>query len=125
MNNIPIVLDMETNRYGAWADLFRVHARFHWILHHIVPSENKPPPPLTNLTYDYWTALDAIVLQWTYSIIYVDLLTTVMEPCSTNLDAWKRLADLFQENQNICVVTIKQEFSEVHMENFSNVSAYF
>lgn len=62
MNNIPIVLDMETNRYGAWAELFRVHARSHWILHHIVPSENKPPPPLTDLTYDYWTALDAIVL---------------------------------------------------------------
>lgn len=36
-----------------------------------------------------------------------------------------RLTDLFQDNQNACVVTLGQEFFRVRMETFSNVSTYW
>lgn len=46
--------------------------------------------------------------QWIYSIIFVDLLTTIMEPGSTALAAWTRFPDLFQDNQNAHVVTLER-----------------
>lgn len=89
-----------------------------------VYSANKPPPPVTDPTYDPWVTLDAIVLQLIYFTIYVDLLTTIMDLDSIDLDACKRLDDLFQDNQIALVVTLEQEFSEVLMDTFSNVSSY-
>ncbi|XP_057418207.1 uncharacterized protein LOC130712388 [Lotus japonicus] len=115
---------METDRYGTWAELFRIHARSHRVLHHIVPVADKPPPPVTDPTYEQWATLDATVLQWIYSTISDDLMTTIMEPDSTAFTAWTRLADLFHDNQNARAVTLEQEFSTIRMEAFPTVVAY-
>lgn len=123
-NNIPIVLEMEKDQYGTWAELFRIHARSHRVLHHIVPSTEKPPPAPTSADYEQWITLDATVLQWIYSTISTDLLSTILEPDSTAAAAWNRLADIFQDNQNARAVTLEQEFSTTRMEDFPNVSAY-
>ncbi|XP_057445828.1 uncharacterized protein LOC130737967 [Lotus japonicus] len=123
-NNIPIMLAMETERYGTWAELFCIHARPHRVLHHIVPTADKPPPPVTDPTYEQWATLDATVLQWIYSTISDDLMSTIMEPGSTAFSAWTRLADLFHDNQNARAVTLEQEFSTVRMEAFPSVAAY-
>ncbi|XP_050875703.1 uncharacterized protein LOC127079351 [Lathyrus oleraceus] len=40
------------------------------------------------------------------------------------MEAWNRLEDIFQDNQNARVVTLEQEFSNTRMEDFPNVSAY-
>ncbi|XP_050919323.1 uncharacterized protein LOC127136852 [Lathyrus oleraceus] len=40
------------------------------------------------------------------------------------MEAWNRLEDIFQDNQNARVITLKQEFSNTRMEYFPNVSAY-
>ncbi|PNX64795.1 polynucleotidyl transferase, partial [Trifolium pratense] len=123
-NHIPIVLEMEKDQYGTWAELFRIHALSHRVLHHIVPSTEKPPPALTDTEHEQWTTLDATVLQWIYSTISTDLLTTIMEPNSTALEAWNQLEGIFQDNQNARVVALEQEFSNTRMEDFPNVSAY-
>ncbi|XP_057444169.1 uncharacterized protein LOC130736350 [Lotus japonicus] len=123
-NNIPIRLDMGTDRYGTWAELFRIHARSHRVLHHIVPGADKPPPLVTDPTYEQWATLDATVLQWIFSTISVDLMTTIMELDSTALSAWTRLADRFHDNQNARAVTLEQEFSVVRMEAFPTVATY-
>ncbi|XP_057418258.1 uncharacterized protein LOC130712438 [Lotus japonicus] len=123
-NNIPIMLAMETDCYGTWAELFRIHARSHRVLHHIVPTADKPPLPVTDPTYEQWATLDATVLQWIYSTISDDLMSTIMEPGSTAFSAWTRLADLFHDNQNARAVTLEQEFSTVCMEAFPSVAAY-
>jgi hypothetical protein len=47
-NHIPIVLEMEKDQYGTWVELFRIHARSHRVLHHIVPSIGKAPPAPTD-----------------------------------------------------------------------------
>ncbi|XP_057433631.1 uncharacterized protein LOC130726387 [Lotus japonicus] len=123
-NHIPIMLDVETDRYGTWAELFRIHARSHRVLHHIVPAADKPPPPVTDPTYELWITLDSTVLQWIYATISIDLMTTIMEPDSTALTAWTRLADLFWDNQNARAVTLEQEFSNVRMEAFPTIASY-
>ncbi|XP_019435882.1 PREDICTED: uncharacterized protein LOC109342335 [Lupinus angustifolius] len=123
-NHIPIILEMEKDQYDTWAELFRLHARSHQVLHHIIPSPGKEPPTPTDADHEQWVTLDATVLQWIYSTISTDLLTTILEPNSTAMEAWNLLTDIFQDNQNARAVTLEQEFSNTRMEDFPNVSAY-
>ncbi|XP_057424722.1 uncharacterized protein LOC130718213 [Lotus japonicus] len=122
-NNIPIMLAMETDRYGTWAEIFRIHARSHRVLHHIVPTADKPLLLVTDPTYEQWAPFYATVLQWIYSTISNDLMSTIMELGSTAFSASTRLADLFHDNQNARVVILEQEFSTVRMEAFPSVAA--
>lgn len=62
-NNISIMLDMESDRYDTWEDLFHVHAHSHRALRHIIPSDNKLSPHVTDPSYDQWATLDATILQ--------------------------------------------------------------
>ncbi|XP_050897491.1 uncharacterized protein LOC127104352 [Lathyrus oleraceus] len=124
MNHIPIILEMEKDQYGTWAELFRIHTHSHRILHHTVPSIGKEPPVITDANHEQGSTLDATILQWIYSTISTDLLTSILEPNSTTIEAWNRLEDIFQDNQNTRAITLEQEFSNTHIEDFPNVSTY-
>ncbi|KAL6576801.1 hypothetical protein OROMI_011077 [Orobanche minor] len=125
-NHISVVLEMENVQYGTWAELFKIHAQSHKVIHHIIPPEKgkEKKQPETDDEKELWSTLDATVLQWIYSTISNDLLTTIIESDSTAMEAWNRLRDIFQDNQNSRVVTLEQEFSTTRMEDFPNVSAY-
>ncbi|XP_050896355.1 uncharacterized protein LOC127103111 [Lathyrus oleraceus] len=124
-NHIPIVLEMENVQFGTWVELFKIHARSHKVFHHIIPpapgKEKKTPE--TDDEQELWVTLDATVLQWIYSTISGDLLATIIEPYSTAMEAWNRLTNIFQDNQNARAVTLEQEFSSVRMEDFPTASA--
>ena len=122
-NNIPIVLEMETDHYSAWAELFKLHARSHRVLAHILPT-GKETPPSTDEEKELWSTLDATVLQWMYATISTDLLHTIIEADLSAKDAWERLRDLFQDNKNSRVVALEHDFSHVKMRDFRSVSAY-
>ncbi|XP_048501536.1 uncharacterized protein LOC125497875 [Beta vulgaris subsp. vulgaris] len=99
-NFIPVVLETENVQYGTWAELFKIHARSHRVIHHIIKPEagKGPKAPSTDDEKELWSTLNATVLQWIYSIISNDLLTTILEPDSTAMAAWDRLHDIFQDN---------------------------
>ena len=80
---------MENVQYGTWAELFKVHARSHKVIDHIIPPEKgkEKKAPETDSEKELWTTLDATVLQWIYSTISSDLLTTILEPDSTAMEA--------------------------------------
>ncbi|XP_050920148.1 uncharacterized protein LOC127137767 [Lathyrus oleraceus] len=122
-NHIPIILEMEKDQYGTWAELFRIHAHSHRVLYHIVPTIGKEPPVVTDANHEQWSTLDATVIQWIYFTISTDLLITIVEPNSTAIKAWNRLEYIFQDNQNARAVTLEQELSNTRMEDFPNVSA--
>ncbi|XP_074287836.1 uncharacterized protein LOC141612991 [Silene latifolia] len=71
-----------------------------------------------------WTRLDAIVKQWIYSTISLDLLHTILEPGATAQAAWNRLKDIFVDNQHSRAVLLEQQFSSIHMDNYNDVSSY-
>ncbi|XP_060201094.1 uncharacterized protein LOC132629756 [Lycium barbarum] len=124
-NHIPVVLEMENAQYGTWAELFRIHAISHRVIHHIIaPEKGKQAAPPSVDEKELWSTLDATVLQWIYSTISNDLLTTILEPGATTMEAWDRLRDIFQDHQNSRVVMLEQEFSTTRMEDFPNESAY-
>ncbi|XP_074383100.1 uncharacterized protein LOC141724749 [Apium graveolens] len=124
-NHIPIILEMENVQYSTWAELFKIVARSHKVLHHIIPpAEGKEKVLTTEDEKELWSTLDATVLSWIYATISNDLLHIIIEPNAPAMDAWNRLRDIFQDNKNSRVVTLEAEFSNTQMENFPNVSAY-
>ncbi|XP_019238366.1 PREDICTED: keratin, type I cytoskeletal 9-like [Nicotiana attenuata] len=124
-NHISITLEMENIQYSTWAELFKITARSHKVLHHIIPpAKGKEKVPSTEDEKELWSTLDATVLSWIYATISNDLLHTIIEPDATAMEAWNRLRDIFQDNKNSRVVTLEAEFSTTKMENFPNASAY-
>ncbi|XP_060210437.1 uncharacterized protein LOC132637353 [Lycium barbarum] len=117
---------MENSQYGTWAEHFKIYARSHKVLHHIIPppKDKEKPAPKTDEEVELWTTIDTTVLQWIYSTISNDLLNTIIEPDATAMDAWDRLRDIFQDYQTSRAVTLEQEFTMTRMEDFPNASAY-
>ncbi|XP_006574271.1 uncharacterized protein [Glycine max] len=124
-NHISITLEMENVQYSTWAELFKITAHSHKVLHHIIPLANgKENVLVTEDEKELWSTLDATVLSWLYATISNDLLHTIIEPNATTMDAWNRLRDIFQDNKHSRVVTLEDEFSNTKMEIFPNASAY-
>ncbi|XP_071708180.1 uncharacterized protein [Rutidosis leptorrhynchoides] len=101
-NFIPITLEMENSKYGAWSELFKIHCRAFNVIDHIIPptttetessttTQTTPPTGSTNTTpppTESWSRLDDIVLRRIYSTILGDLIHTILAPDSTALQAW-------------------------------------
>ncbi|XP_021746645.1 uncharacterized protein LOC110712488 [Chenopodium quinoa] len=123
---IPIVLQMDRAQYISWVELFKINARAHQVLDHILPSPDNTDDssPLSKTDPELWACLDAIVLQWIYSTISNDFFNTILEPNSTAEAAWGRLKDVFQDNQTNRAVQLETEFSQIDLNNFPNISAY-
>ncbi|XP_071726538.1 uncharacterized protein [Rutidosis leptorrhynchoides] len=128
-NFIPITLEMEKSQYSFWSGLFKNHCRAYEVLEHIIPatsddsSSTTPPtpPPTRNAS---WGRLDAIVLQWIYGTISLDLLRTVYKEDSTAQKAWDRLKGIFQDNKNSRAVHLQHQFVNTRLKNFPDASTY-
>lgn len=107
-----------------WDELFKIHVRVNKVLDHIIPQPDKEKQTSTYANFEIWSTLDSIVLQWIYSTISIDLLTTILEKGSTAMAARNCLADIFEDNKNSCFVSFEHDFSSTRMEYFPNVSAY-
>lgn len=107
-NHVSIVLEIENVQYSTWAELFKIHARSHKVLDHIIPpAKGKEKVLSTETEKELWSTLDVTVLSWIYATISNDLLHTIIEPDSTAKDAWDRLRNIFQDNQHSRAVALK------------------
>ncbi|KAH9627033.1 hypothetical protein KSS87_023721 [Heliosperma pusillum] len=118
-NFVQITLEMENVQYASWAELFLNTASAFDVSDHLVP-----PKAAVIVKDATWTRLDAIVKQWIYSTLSIDLLHTILEPGSTAQAAWQRLKDIFNDNQYSRAVMLEQQFTNTHMDNYPNVSSY-
>lgn len=73
-------------------------AKAYSVLDHIDATIPKP-------TYSdalLWVQLNAVVVQWIYTTICVDLLVTILDEKATAMGAWTTLAELFQLPRHLC-----------------------
>jgi hypothetical protein len=123
-NFIKVTLSIEKGQYNTWSELFKIHARVHQVIDHIIPTEPAPSPDLKVTDPQLWQRLDAVVLQWIYGTISDDLLHTIIERDSTAEQAWNRLFNIFYDNKNSRALYLEQEFSNARMEQFPDASIY-
>ncbi|KAL9224563.1 hypothetical protein vseg_000585 [Gypsophila vaccaria] len=118
-NFVQITLETENVHYASWAKLFLNTVRAFDVIDHLVPPQNMVIEKDAT-----WTRLDAIVKQWIYSTISLDLLHTILEPDFSAKTAWDRLKDIFNDNKHSRAVMLEQQFTNVHMDQYPNVSSY-
>ncbi|KAL6573175.1 hypothetical protein OROMI_012791 [Orobanche minor] len=138
-NFLPLVLEMENGQYSSWAELFRIHCRAFLVIDHIIPlsmpvkatttttvSDTESPAKDKESARDevLWSRLDALVLQWIYGTISNDLLHTILTPNATAHQQWERLESIFQDNKNSRAVYLENQFAQVRLDDFPNVSSY-
>ncbi|XP_065877730.1 uncharacterized protein [Euphorbia lathyris] len=119
---IKITLDIEKGQYPTWAALFKLHATAFQVLDHILPPPNTPTLQQSNP--DLWTRIDAVVLQWIYSTISLDLLNTIIVADSTAARAWTQLQEIFSDNKHSRALFLQQEFSKLKLDSLSDISSY-
>ncbi|XP_074298682.1 uncharacterized protein LOC141629604 [Silene latifolia] len=124
-NHVTVTLGMDNDQYPLWVALFMNHAKSTRVLHHIItPNSGKPAPPVTDDEKELWETVDAMVLQWIYATVSTELLETIVESDSTAMECWRRIEDIFQDNQHSRAVTLEQEFSATSMADLASISAY-
>ncbi|GKA97624.1 retrovirus-related pol polyprotein from transposon TNT 1-94, partial [Tanacetum coccineum] len=111
-------------------ELFKIRCRAYEVIDHIIPksvvssSASKDKDTSVVITQETWSRLDSIVLQWIYNTIFNDLLHTILAPDPTAKQAWDRLKSIFQDNKHSRALYLEQQFTNLRLDNFSNVFAY-
>ncbi|XP_076950687.1 uncharacterized protein LOC143623732 [Bidens hawaiensis] len=115
---------MESAHYTSWSELFKIHCKAFMVFDHLTsrsppltPKQPTPPKKPNNGN------VDSIVLQWIYGTISKDLLYTIIKKNTTAYDAWKALADIFQDNKVTRGIYLANKLSNTRLDNFPNATA--
>jgi hypothetical protein len=123
-----VTLENDANLYLSWTALFKVQARVHNVLDHIIPPTDaqaiQASAELKATDPDLWDRLDAVVLQWMYATSSPDILQSILIEDDSAENCWKRIATLFKDNKHSRAVQLETEFSNTHLENFPSTKAY-
>ncbi|KAJ9552080.1 hypothetical protein OSB04_016125 [Centaurea solstitialis] len=118
-NQIPITLTTDGNTYNSWVALFKVQCTVCKVLDHIIPDATAPSDH-----DEEWKRIDAIVLQWIYSTISTDLLTTILNVDNTAAKAWSALERLFLDSKPTRALHLQQKFYNTKQASFPSATAY-
>ncbi|XP_021975367.1 uncharacterized protein LOC110870499 [Helianthus annuus] len=126
-NYVPIILEIESSQYVTWATLFKINYKAFLVHDHLSPKPHETTTASSTTTQpnEDWDRLDAIVLEWIYSMISIDLLHTIINKTASAYDAWKAIEDLFQDNKGSHAIHLMHKFSNKRLDSFPNVLAYF
>ncbi|KAJ0737567.1 hypothetical protein HanLR1_Chr06g0208461 [Helianthus annuus] len=116
------ILDGDKVTYSDWVKLFRLHAHGYDVLNHI---DGSGPPAKTDPSYEAWSKIDAIVLQWIYGTLSDSYLKRVIDTDCTAQQAWDRLHTVFLNNKNARAATLEHAFTTTTMASCSSLNAYF
>ncbi|XP_076958796.1 uncharacterized protein LOC143634661 [Bidens hawaiensis] len=98
-------LDGTTITYSSWTKLFKLHAKAYKVLQHI---ENVEAPDPTSDTYEEWSELDSLVLQWIYNTITEKILNRILEANTTARAAWVKLESIYLNNKRARAAALEQ-----------------
>ncbi|XP_076928059.1 uncharacterized protein LOC143591873, partial [Bidens hawaiensis] len=130
---IPITLDNESAQYNTWSELFCIHCTAYLVDDHLKPrivrhsastGDKEKSAASTDPTPEQWKRLDAIVLQWIYGTISIDLLQTVMKKQTTAYDAWIALENFFQDNKSSPALHLQTKLTNTRLDSFKDMAAY-
>ncbi|GAU32670.1 hypothetical protein TSUD_218470 [Trifolium subterraneum] len=125
---IPVTLENDSNLYLSWSALFKVQARVHNVLDHIIQQTDatalQASAELKAADSELWNRLDAVMLQWMYATVSQDILQSILVTDDTAEDCWKRIGALFNDNKHARAVQLENQFSNTHLEDFPSTATY-
>ncbi|CAH1420207.1 unnamed protein product [Lactuca virosa] len=115
------ILDGIKVTYSSWVKLFKLHAKGYKVLHHI---DGIAAPKVSDATYESWSEIDAIVLQWIYGTLSDNLLVRILEPDTTSYEAWKKLSSIFLNNKGSRAAALQHEFNNLKLSSMTSLEEY-
>jgi hypothetical protein len=116
------------NLYLSWSALFKVQARVHNVLDHIIPPTDETARQvadnLKTSDSELWNRLDAVVLQWMYATVSPDILQSILVIDDSAEACWQRIAAMFHDNKHSRAVQLENQFSNTNLEDFASTKAY-
>nr|KAJ0226124.1 hypothetical protein LSAT_V11C100013850 [Lactuca sativa] len=79
---------------------------------------------LNNATYESWSEIDTIVLQWIYGALSDNLLVRILEPDTTTYESWKKLSSIFLNNKGSHATALEHEFNNLKLSTMSSLEDY-
>lgn len=107
--------------YSSWVKLFKLHAHGYDVLKH---TDGSTPPVKTDATYESWSKIDAIVLQWIYGSLSDELLARVLDTDATTQQAWNRIQDIFLNNKSSRAAALEHQFINLTLASCSSMDEY-
>ncbi|KAK9064710.1 hypothetical protein SSX86_016092 [Deinandra increscens subsp. villosa] len=126
----PLTLELGSNQYGTWSELFKIHCRAYLVYDHLLPRPAAAPATdaaakaAAEKTNSDWERLDNIVLTWIYGTITPDLISNVMKKDTTAYEAWTALAKIFHDNKTSRALQLDQKLTNTRLDQFRDVSSY-
>ncbi|XP_071705282.1 uncharacterized protein [Rutidosis leptorrhynchoides] len=113
-------------------ELFKINLCAFDVLDHIIPpavqstteSSTTTNTTTPNTQNPSWSRLDAMVLQWIYGTISLELLNNIFEADSTTAKTWTQIQDMFQDNKSSRALYLQRQFTNIKLDNLLNISAY-
>ncbi|GAU30137.1 hypothetical protein TSUD_360300 [Trifolium subterraneum] len=125
---IPVTLDNDSNLYHSWSALFKVQARIHNVLDHIIPSTDaeavRSSAAIKANDSELWNRLDVVVLQWMYATVSQDILNSILVVDDSAEACWNRIVAMFNDNNHSRAVQLENQFSNTNLEDFTSTTAY-
>ncbi|KAK1438082.1 hypothetical protein QVD17_03885 [Tagetes erecta] len=114
-------LDAKKVTYSTWVKQFKLHVRAYKVLSHI---DGTPPPAETDATYQEWSELDALILQWIHNTISDDLLKRVTDKEISARETWLQLQEIFINNKHARAATLENKFTNLTLSACSSFDDY-
>ncbi|XP_076899533.1 uncharacterized protein LOC143553416 [Bidens hawaiensis] len=114
-------LDGEMITYSSGTKLFKLHAKGYKVSHHI---NGTPPPAKMDLTYESWSEINAIVLQWIYGTLSHKILVRVLEHESNAQEAWDRVKNIFLSNKQSRAAALETKFTNLTLAKCASLEDY-
>ena len=115
------VLDGTKTPYSNWVKLFKNHLKIYKLLHHIdgtkTPSQEDP-------AYDSWLELDALILQWIYSMVSDEILNRILDDNTTSRQAWIQIQEIFINNKHARAATLEKKFTNATLTASASFDDY-
>nr|XP_040254285.1 uncharacterized protein LOC120972819 [Aegilops tauschii subsp. strangulata] len=112
---VPVVLDASNSTYFAWKTYFTLLFRENNLVDHADGTVDSR----AMVDDAEWTAIDATIIQWFFTIISKDLFHTVVSAGDDARTLWVKLNGLFTDNKLQRRVFLQQEFFDRHQDEQS------
>ncbi|XP_076935876.1 uncharacterized protein LOC143602751 [Bidens hawaiensis] len=113
-------LDSTTITYSAWVKLFRLHLKVYKVLDHI----EGDPPTADDPVLEKWHKINALIVQWIYCTVNLNILARILEDDTTAHEAWSRIKVIFLCNKQARAYALEHKFTNTTLPECCGLNPY-
>ena len=103
-SRVPMTLGVGDSNFTIWRTFFNIVFRKFGIEDHVDGTVDSRAMPLDT----EWTQIDTCIVSWIYTMLFAELLSTVVQPHDNTYTVWTSIGSQFLDNIVQCTVQLRQ-----------------